>query len=145
MITSPTEAQRDPVERASSIRLASSSRPALAAALAATVIAASGCTQDPVEVSLRSLERSGAVAFVCLGSPGSGSVPRPVAACTPEEADGPDDFVQGEDGGELPHLYAFVTQTTRGEVAVVDLSSADGNVLDQDSATSPRVVWVTNA
>src|SRR5690606_17276941 len=31
--------------------------------------------------------------------------------------------------------YAFVTQTTRGEVAVIDLTSVDGNVLDQDSAT----------
>ncbi len=101
----------------------------------------SACTQDPVEVSLRSLERSGAVAFVCLGDPASGLAPRALGACTAEEAENTADFDQGDQGddenpgGELPHLYAFVAQTTRGELAVIDLSSDDGNVLDQDGST----------
>jgi hypothetical protein len=107
---------------------------ALSAAVAAA--SASACTQDPVEVSLRSLERSGAVAFVCLGSPASGAAPRPLSACTAEEADTPVDFGRGTaNQGELPHLYALVTQMTRGEVAVIDLSADEGNVLDQDDAT----------
>ncbi|HSN98545.1 MAG TPA: hypothetical protein VLS89_09605, partial [Candidatus Nanopelagicales bacterium] len=32
----------------------------------------------------------------------------------------------------LPHLYALVTQTTRGEVAVIDLTTNESPVLDQD-------------
>jgi len=102
-----------------------------------SLLGAASCTQDPVEVELRSLQRSGAVSFVCLGDPRSGSPNRPLTACGAEIADSPADFLRGvdDDGGELPHLYALVTQRSRGELAIVDLSSDISNVLDQDPAT----------
>jgi hypothetical protein len=102
----------------------------------ATLASASSCSQDPIEVELRSLQRSGAVSFVCLGPPSS-SATRPITSCTSETADGLDDFISGTDdqGGELPHLYALITQKTRGELAIVDLTSDVSNVLDQDPAT----------
>lgn len=110
--------------------------------LSALLGGAAACTQEPVEVSLRSLERSGAVAFVCMGDPAKGPVPRSASACTAEEAEGIEDFDRREDEegapapeDELPHLYAFVAQTTRGELAMVDLTADDGNVLDQDGST----------
>ncbi|MCK6533417.1 MAG: hypothetical protein L6Q84_10640 [Polyangiaceae bacterium] len=78
-----------------------------------------GCSETPVSVPLRSLERSGEVSFVCADQEGEG---HHIDACP--------DF----DSEENPrHLYAMVTQTLRGEVAVVDLSA--GRVLDLDPST----------
>lgn len=74
------------------------------------------CTETPVSVPLRSLERSGQVSFVCATPEGEG---RDINTCP--------DF----EGGT--RLYALVTQTIRGEVAVVDLSS--GSVIDSDKST----------
>lgn len=90
----------------------------LAGALFALLTLA-GCTEAPVSLPLRSLERSGDVAFVCRGADGSG---RNIDACPDFESE------------QTPHrLYALVTQTLRGEVAVVDLSA--GSVLDLDRST----------
>lgn len=84
--------------------------------LAASLLA---CTETPVSVPLRSLERSGEVSFVCADHEGNG---RDIDACP--------DF----DSQENPrHLLALVTQTLRGEVAVVDLSL--GKVVDLDHST----------
>jgi hypothetical protein len=77
------------------------------------------CTEAPVTLPLRSLEQSGDVSFVCVGADGTG---RNIDACP--------DF---ESELEPNHLYALVTQTLRGEVAVVDLSR--GSVLDLDRST----------
>jgi hypothetical protein len=77
----------------------------------------SGCTEAPVTVPLRSLERSGEVAFVCAGPDRTG---RDIDECP--------DFEGGDN-----RLLALVTQTLRGEVAVVDLSR--GGVLDFDRAS----------
>lgn len=82
-----------------------------------------GCGEEPISVQLRSLERSGQMSFVCLGAPGS--PPLPLSACTSPEAESVDDF-------SVPHLYALVTQITRGEVAVIDLTTLSEPVLDQD-------------
>ncbi|MCE7890837.1 MAG: hypothetical protein DYH12_14270, partial [Sorangiineae bacterium PRO1] len=78
-----------------------------------------GCTETPVSLPLRSLERSGEVSFVCATSDGVG---HDINACP--------DFDSTEN---RRHLYALVTQTLRGEVAVVDLSA--GKVVDLDSST----------
>lgn len=99
-------------------------------ALAVTV--AGGCSESPDAQTVRSLEGSGDIAYLCLAKPGSASLFLPLASCTHTTADSIRDF--GTDGDE-PHLYALVTQTTRGEVAMVDLSTATGDVLDQDPSS----------
>ena len=97
----------------------------------------SGCATKAVTVSTRALERSGRASFVCLGQPGPGaSALRPLTDCNATTVLTIDDYTTAEvDGGptkELPHLYALVTQTTRGEVAVIDTTSLNNYVLDQD-------------
>ncbi|MCA9627326.1 MAG: hypothetical protein KC766_06660, partial [Myxococcales bacterium] len=80
------------------------------------------CQDAPVSLPLRSLERSGEVAFVCRNDHDVDRPGRPIDDCP--------DYDDGDDGGELNQLLALVTQTTRGEVAVVNLSR--GRVEDVD-------------
>jgi hypothetical protein len=107
---------------------------ALAAGAAAVVTPGGGCTQQTEQVAVRSLERSGRAAFVCLAAPGT----RPTAAlplerCAGTSADTADDFGVDQAGTTtVPHLYALVTQTTRGEVALVDTTAASGNIVDEE-------------
>ena len=88
-----------------------------ALALGLLLPALNGCQSDPQSQPLRSLERSGDIAFVCLGPDGRG---RSIEAC-------PD-----HDTGQN-RLLALVTQTLRGEVAVVDLTR--DRVLDLDPSS----------
>lgn len=97
----------------------------------------SGCATQTVTVSTRALERSGRASFVCLGRPdGEKPVLRPIGDCNATTVLAINDYTTTEsDGGiakDLPHLYALVTQTTRGEVAVIDTTSLNNYVLDQD-------------
>lgn len=77
-----------------------------------------GCTQTPVTQPLRSLEKSGEVSFFC--------------------ADVTDLHPKGVDIESCPdllenkrHMFALVTQTFHGEVAVIDLNAGDrGQILD---------------
>jgi hypothetical protein len=86
------------------------------------------CTTPPTLASVRSLDRAGKVAFLCLGAPDGDEVYGPVERCDRLTTfDDPSQY--GESGR---HLYALVTLETRGEVAVVDLSSESSAVLDQD-------------
>jgi len=98
---------------------------------------ASGCSSTPVNVPVRTFERAQRVDVMCLqvfaeNPIGSGlyekipARPLPQSACAPVPV--------GVDGSTLPnHLYAFVTQTSRGEVALVDLTA--GVVVDEDRTT----------
>ncbi len=67
---------------------------------------------------------------------------RPLADCNATTVLAIDDYTtDAGDGGtdkELPHLYALVTQTTRGEVAVIDTTSINNYVLDQDPSVPGR-------
>ncbi len=90
---------------------------ALLAALTLVVVGVPGCTDNQIAQEFRSLERSGAIALVCRDMEGGEG--RPLAAC-PDTAD----------DGESRHLIALVTQTQRGEVALVDFST--GKVVDTD-------------
>lgn len=104
------------------------------AGLAATP---TGCATQTIPVSTRALERSGRVSFVCLDGPdATKSAFRPITDCDGSTVLSVNDYtVNGIDGGPtnvLPHLYALVTQTTRGEVAVIDTTSNNNSVLDQD-------------
>ena len=82
----------------------------------ALLVFQSACTETPVSLPLRSLERSGEVSFACVSTDGEGAH---INVCP--------DF-----DGER-RMLALVTQTLRGEVAVVDLSA--GSVVDYDPST----------
>lgn len=106
--------------------------------------ALASCAQTPPNNPVRSFERPEKVDFVCMqvrdGTANAGFVaPAPVALskCTPASAEA------ASTGGAdfLPfHLYALVTQTTRGELAVADLTA--GSVVDHDY-TAPGVNFLT--
>jgi hypothetical protein len=101
---------------------------ALSTAFAAGLV---GCAEAPTAISPRSLEQSGPTAFLCL-APHTHIFPgAPLSSCSRAGTTSPYDFTV-KDGVAQPHLYALVTQTTRGEVAVVDTTSVNDFVLDQD-------------
>jgi hypothetical protein len=90
------------------------------------------CTTTPTAVPVRTFERAQKVDVVCMQvlDPITGvlikPVPQPQSRCAPVPA--------GVDGTFLPyHLFALVTQQSRGEVAVVDLTQ--GTVVDIDQGT----------
>jgi hypothetical protein len=88
-------------------------------------------------VPTRALERSGRSAFVCLGAPTGSIRPQlPLEKCTGTLVTEIDQYVDTDGGAAsvVPHLYALVTQTTRGEVAVIDTTATIGSVLDEDPA-----------
>lgn len=98
------------------------------ASVAALLLNAAACTDSPVSVPLRALSSSGPVSFVCLGEPGDlADVGLPLDDCPSERTDTADNY-------EIPHLYALVTQPNGADIAVVDLTTEDGAVLDQDAS-----------
>jgi hypothetical protein len=114
----------------------------LVAAIGAAMAAAAGasmtsCAQTPPNVTTHSLQQSQKLDVVCIqvnDANGNPVVPVPVeeGQCAPVAAN-----VVGQ---TLPyHLYGLVTQTTLGEIAVVDLTA--GNVVDVDR-TTPGVDFV---
>lgn len=106
--------------------------PVLAVAGVLASLAAGSCAGDADEATVRSLERTGKVAFVCLGAPGSDAALRALSDCSNERRQNPIDF---GNAGEAGHIYALVTLETRGELAVVDVTARESNVLDQDPST----------
>jgi hypothetical protein len=106
----------------------------------AAVLHGAGCQQSATSVAVRSLERSGRASFVCLGKPGpAGTVEHPLGDCSAQLFTDINEYLYEDDAGDvdagsgaLPHLYALVTQTTRGEVAVIDTSSTQRQVLDEN-------------
>lgn len=105
-------------------------------ALAATVAASSSsCSQTPTNVPIRTFEGAKKVAVVCLqvldiADPAKiltgGAIPVTQDNCAP--------VASGVTASTLPyHLIAAVTQSTRGELAIVDLTG--GYVVDEDPTT----------
>lgn len=81
------------------------------------------CSQTPTSVPIRTFERAQKVDVICLQVFGE-DAPKPL----PQEACAP--VPPNVNGGNLDNqLFALVTQTMRGEVAVVDLSA--GALIDQ--------------
>ncbi len=107
----------------------------LSALLALGMSGLTSCAQTPPNVPVRTFERAERVDFLCMqvrDPEGVPVLPTPVpqAKCTPVPAE--------EVGSDLAnnrpfHLYGLVTQTTRGELAVVDLTA--GYVVDNDIST----------
>ena len=95
----------------------------LAGGAAASLVS---CSQTPTSVPIRTFERAQRMDVVCLRVYGDGApAPQPQEACGPVPSN--------VNGGNLENqLFALVTQTSRGEVAVVDLSA--GYLIDQSRA-----------
>ena len=97
------------------------------------------CSQTPTSVPVRTFERAQRMDVVCLrlfDPPARGEaanvfhprepIGRPQSECAPVPSN-----LRGQDFDK--QLFALVTQTTRGELAVVDLSA--GKLVDQSLAT----------
>src|SRR5262249_55817757 len=100
-------------------------------AAGATAIGAS-CTTTPTNVPVRTFEQAQKVDVVCIevndssGNALAAPIPTAEDQCTPVPT--------GVSGASLPnHLFAVVTQTTPGELAVVDLTA--GGIVDEDRST----------
>lgn len=95
-----------------------------------------GCSPETTPIPVEALSQAGTSAFLCLGEPGD-APGLPITRCSRRASETPDDF-GGEGGGSsgpLPHLYALVTQTSRGEIAVVDMTTKRSAIIDQDPGT----------
>ncbi len=104
------------------------------AALASSItMGAASCNQTPTNVPVRSLVRSGRMDVLCvqvLTDGADAGVPIPAIPVT---ADHCAPVPSGVDPNTLPfHLLAIVTQTLRGEIAVIDLTL--GRVVDTSRA-----------
>jgi hypothetical protein len=99
------------------------------AAVVGAGLAWAGCSQNTIPVVVRSLERSGRATFLCLKYPQTAMAPSQgleLEACaTPGVVLGPTDYT-------IPHFISLVTQTARGEVAIVDVSA--DTVIDVDKS-----------
>lgn len=81
-------------------------------------VASAGCAESPVTQPLRSLEQNGEVSFFCASMASGRPVGVDINRCP--------DRIAGEH-----HFFALVTQTLRGEVALIDLDKGDeGEVID---------------
>jgi hypothetical protein len=85
-----------------------------------------GCSQNTAPLLVRSLERSGKSAFLCIRDPTSPSPGQELDACfAVGEPPLPTNYI-------VPHVIALVTQTARGEVAIVDVTA--DSVIDVDQS-----------
>jgi hypothetical protein len=98
---------------------------ALAAAVAIAAIAATGCDEDESDEDISQFDRPQDVALICYHSD-LGHLP---LGCCGNKSDGVDGYCDAPISDAF--MLAFVTQTTFGEVAVVDLE--EGTVIDQDA------------
>jgi hypothetical protein len=95
-----------------------------------------GCSQETDPLAVRALSQSGRSAFVCLGPSDEPAPGRSITDCSGRLTGSPDDFgLDDENKVTLPHLYALVTQTKLGEVAVVDLTATQQSIVDVDPGT----------
>ena len=104
---------------------------ALAALAVAAAVSGSSCSQTPTNVPIRTFEGAQRVAVVCLQVL---NVPNPTLGAVPVTQDNCAPVASGVAPDTVPyHLMAAVTQTTRGELAIVDLTG--GYVVDEDQST----------
>ena len=89
------------------------------AAMVGAGLAWAGCSQNTVPVPVRSLERSGRAAFVCIHAPGTAIPGRQLDSCFPPPGVTPGRY----NYSFMPHVIALITQMARGELALVDVTS----------------------
>ncbi len=113
-----------------------------AAALLAggVAVAVSSCSQTPTNVPVRTFEQAQRVDFVCMAvnDANGNPLPAPQLQPLPQGNCSPVPSLAGltsqYSSATFPnHLYAVVTQTTPGTLAVVDLTNQ--GVVDEDNAT----------
>ncbi len=119
-------------------------KPRLALLVSTSALALAGCAGEATPVTVEALAQSGRSAFVCLAvdrpDPNKPGVMRslPITDCSYRTVESSTDYeVDAEDGGRatLPHLYGLVTQTARGEVAIVDMTTESALTVDRDPGT----------
>jgi hypothetical protein len=105
---------------------------AIAGVLTAAAVSIASCAQTPPNVTAHTFRQAQKIDLVCMqvndanGNAIKAPVPVAQAQCPPVPLN--------VNGATLAfHLYAVVTQTTPGELAVVDLTA--GNVVDVDKST----------
>jgi hypothetical protein len=103
-------------------------------------VAVSSCSQTPTNVPVRTFEQAQRVDFVCMAVnditgaplPADKLQPLPQGNCSPVPS--LSGLASPYSSATFPdHLYAVVTQTTPGTLAVVDLTNQ--GVVDEDNAT----------
>ncbi len=105
---------------------------AVALSAAGAAVFGASCGQTPVNVAIHTFEGAQKVAVVCLevNDSSGNALPKALPVQQNRCAPVPPNVV----GSPLPfHLISVVTQTTRGELAVVDLTA--GYVVDEDKST----------
>ncbi len=104
------------------------------AVLAASAVGEFGCASAPAQEALRTFDRAERLATVCVRvatvKDGVRTLIEPVAVPDSECPKVPGAI---DPSAALAHVVGFVTQTTRGELAAVDLSSS--SILDVDRTT----------
>ncbi len=91
--------------------------------------AATGCSNTSVISNTNNFSRAGDVDFVCIDVPSNTA--RPLAEC------GLNPSSNAPTGDGTKHLHAVVTQSLRGELAVVDLAATAGVALIDNSPGVP--------
>lgn len=119
-------------------------KPRLALLASTSALALAGCAGEATPVTVEALAQSGRSAFVCLAvdrpDPDKPGVMRslPITDCSYRTVESSTDYeVDAKDAGRatLPHLYGLVTQTARGEVAIVDMTTESALTVDRDPGT----------
>ena len=72
----------------------------LSLAAGSGLVTAGGCTTTPINSSLRALEQSGRVSFICLGSPLDDRIQQPLERCRNVTAASNKDFSGGTGGSD---------------------------------------------
>lgn len=104
------------------------------ALVGAVTVASASCSQTPVNVPVRTFEQAQRVDFVCMAVNDDDGNPLPSSKLEPLPQDNCSPVPIGGNTATFPnHLYAVVTQTTPGTLAVVDLTNQ--GVVDEDNAT----------
>lgn len=102
-------------------------------------IAATSCSQTPINVPVRTFQQAQKVDFVCIAVNDQYGNPLPANQLTalPQDSCSPVP-IYGDTATFANHLYAVVTQTTPGTLGVVDLTNQSGptsGVVDEDNST----------
>lgn len=89
--------------------------------LIAFALLLAGCTQEQPNVTLRSLESTGELSFVCVTQNGDGTFkPHSIDDCPDDTPEDPTKLPTPDDYKKVYRILTLATQATRGEIAVID-------------------------